>query len=43
MLFRNRKLARGFACFLLLETLANVSAPSVSLAMMGPGQPEFTS
>jgi|GEM_PF-1688542 len=43
MLFRNRKLVRGLACFLLLETLTTVAAPSVSLAMMGPGQPEFTS
>ena len=43
MLFRNRRLVRGLACFLLLETLTTLAAPSVSLAMMGPGQPEFTS
>ncbi|GAB3639152.1 hypothetical protein GCM10027422_47430 [Hymenobacter arcticus] len=43
MLFRNRTLVRGLACFLLLETLTTVAAPSISLAMMGPGQPEFTS
>lgn len=43
MLFRNRRLVRGLACLLLLETLTTIAAPSVSLAMMGPGQPEFTS
>ncbi|MGI4760319.1 MAG: hypothetical protein ACRYF0_06415 [Janthinobacterium lividum] len=43
MLFRNRALVRSVACLLLLETLTTLAAPSVSLAMMGPGQPEFTS
>lgn len=43
MLFRNRRLVRGLACFFLLETITTLAAPSVSLAMMGPGQPEFTS
>jgi hypothetical protein len=43
MLFRNRTIVRGVACFFLLETLTTLVAPSVSLAMMGPGQPEFTS
>jgi hypothetical protein len=43
MLFRNRKLVRGLACFFLLETLTTLAGPTVSLAMMGPGQPEFTS
>ena len=43
MFFRKRKLIRGLACFFLLETLTTLAAPSVSWAMMGPGQPEFTS
>ncbi len=43
MLFRNRRLVRGLASFLLLETLTTLAAPGVSWAMMGPGQPEFTS
>lgn len=43
MLFRNRLLVRGIACFFLLEILTSIFAPSVSWAMMGPGQPEFTS
>lgn len=43
MLFRNRRLVRGLACFLLLETLTSLLAPTVSLAVTGPGQPEFTS
>jgi hypothetical protein len=43
MLFCNRAVVRGVACFFLLETLTTLVAPSVSLAMMGPGQPEFTS
>lgn len=43
MLFRNRRLVRGFACLLLLETLTSLLAPSVSLAVTGPSQPEFTS
>ncbi len=43
MLFRRRKLVRGLACFCLLETLTTLAAPSMSWAMMGPGQPEFTS
>ncbi|MCR5886652.1 hypothetical protein LRS06_02450 [Hymenobacter sp. J193] len=43
MLFRNRRLARLIACFLLLQTLSSIFVPSVSLAVMGPGQPEFIS
>jgi len=43
MLFRNRRLARVTACYLLLQTLSSLVFPSVSLAMMGPSQPEFTS
>jgi hypothetical protein len=43
MLFRNRRLVRGLACFLLLETLTTLVAPSVSLAITGPNQVEFTS
>lgn len=43
MLFRNRKLVRGLACFFLLETLATLAAPGIGWAAMGPGQPEFTS
>ena len=43
MLFRNRRLARVTACYLLLQTVSSLVFPSVSLAMMGPSQPEFTS
>ncbi len=43
MFFRKRKLIRAAACFFLLETLSTLVAPSVGWAMMGPGQPEFTS
>ena len=43
MLFRNRRLARATACYLLLQTVSSLAFPSVSLAMMGPSQPEFTS
>lgn len=43
MLFRNRRLVRAVACFLLLETVGSVVAPAVSWASMGPAQPEFTS
>lgn len=43
MFFRKRKLIRAVACFFLLETLSTLAAPTVSWAMMGPGQPEFTS
>ncbi len=43
MLFRNRHLVRAVACFLLVETLTAIALPSISWAMMGPGQPEFTS
>lgn len=43
MMFRNRRLARAAACFLLLETVGNIVAPAVSWAAMGPAQPEFTS
>ena len=43
MMFRNRRLVRAAACFLLLETVGNIVAPAVSWAAMGPAQPEFTS
>ncbi|HEX8327127.1 MAG TPA: hypothetical protein VF629_06280 [Hymenobacter sp.] len=43
MFFGNRPLVRGIACFLLLETLTSLLAPSIGWAIMGPGQPEFTS
>ncbi len=43
MLFRNRRLARVTACYLLLQTISSLVFPTVSLAMMGPSQPEFTS
>lgn len=43
MLFRNRRLVRGIACLLLLEAVGNIAAPTVSWALMGPGQPEFIS
>ena len=43
MLFRNRRLARATACYLLLQTASSLAFPSVSMAMMGPSQPEFTS
>lgn len=42
MLFRNRRLVRAVACFLLLEITGTLLFPSISLAMMGPTQPEFT-
>jgi hypothetical protein len=42
MFFRNRILVRVIASFLLLETVATIVAPSVSWAVMGPTQPEFT-
>lgn len=43
MLFRNRRLVRAIACFFLLELVGSMLAPTVSWAMMGPSQPEFTS
>jgi hypothetical protein len=43
MLFRNRRVARVIACYLLLQTISSLAFPTVSLAMMGPSQPEFTS
>lgn len=43
MLFRNRRLVRASACYLLLQTVSSLVFPSVSFAMMGPSQPEFTS
>ncbi len=43
MFFRNRRLARVTACLLLVETLFNLALPTVSYAVMGPNQPEFTS
>ena len=43
MFFRNRFLTRAMACFLLLEIVFNLAWPSVSWAMSGPSQPEFTS
>jgi hypothetical protein len=43
MFFRNRRLVRAIACLLLLETLGSLALPSVTWAMSGPSQPEFTS
>jgi hypothetical protein len=43
MLFRNRRLVRVTACYFLLQTVSSLLLPTVSLAMMGPSQPEFTS
>ncbi|MFC6225877.1 hypothetical protein ACFP2F_21710 [Hymenobacter artigasi] len=43
MIFRNRRVARAMACFLLLESISSLVLPSVSWAMMGPSQNEFTS
>lgn len=43
MFFCNRQLVRGIACFCLVEFVTTLAAPLVSLAAMGPGQPEFTS
>ncbi|WP_019949111.1 hypothetical protein [Hymenobacter aerophilus] len=43
MLFRNRRLVRAVSCFLLLETVGSLLSPTVSWALMGPGQPEFIS
>ncbi|MBO2009604.1 hypothetical protein [Hymenobacter negativus] len=42
MLFRNRRLARATACFLLLESISSIALPTVSWAFMGPTQAEFT-
>lgn len=43
MLFRNRRLARLIACFFLIEVVSSLAAPTVTLAMMGPNQMEFSS
>ncbi|GGF27922.1 DUF5977 domain-containing protein [Hymenobacter cavernae] len=43
MLFRNRPLVRAMACLCLVETITSIITPSLSVAMMGPGQPEITS
>ena len=43
MVFRNRRVVRAVACFLLVETVGTIVAPGLSYAAMGPGQPEFTS
>lgn len=42
MLFRRSRVVRATAGLLLLETLAQIFAPPVALAAMGPTQPEFT-
>ena len=43
MLFRNRRLVRALACYLLLQTGTSLVFPTISRAMTGPNQPEFTS
>ena len=43
MLFQNRRLVRFIACYFLLQVLTTIAAPSVTWAMMGASQPEFTS
>lgn len=42
-MFRNALLHRFIASFFLLELIGSLAAPSLSYALMGPGQPEFTS
>lgn len=42
-MFRNATLHRAIASFFLLELVGSLAAPSLSYALMGPGQPEFTS
>jgi hypothetical protein len=42
-MFRNATLHRVVASFFLLELVGSLAAPSLSYALMGPGQPEFTS
>jgi hypothetical protein len=42
-MFRNATLHRVVASFFLLELVSSIAAPSLSYALMGPGQPEFTS
>ena len=39
----NATLRRAVASFFLLEFVGSIAAPTLSRAMMGPGQPEFTS
>lgn len=43
MLFRNRRVVRVIACFLLVQMGGSLLVPTVSLAMSGPSQPEFIS
>ena len=42
-MLRNAPLRRAVASFFLLEVIGSLAAPSLSYALMGPGQPEFTS
>ena len=42
MLFCNRRVTRVVACYLLLQTVSSLVFPIISLAMTGPGQPEFS-
>ena len=42
-MLRNTTLRRSVASFFLLELVGSLAAPSLSYALMGPGQPEFTS
>ena len=42
-MLRNATLRRSVASFFLLELAGSLAAPSLSYALMGPGQPEFTS
>ena len=42
-MLRNATLRRTVASLFLLEMVGSLAAPSLSFALMGPGQPEFTS
>jgi len=43
LLFHKRRLARGAACFFLLEIISSIVAPTITWAVTGPSQEEFTS
>lgn len=43
MFFRNRRIVRAVACYLLVQTSSSLFFPAISVAMSGPSQPEFTS
>ncbi|QKG55125.1 hypothetical protein [Hymenobacter sp. BRD67] len=41
-MFRNATFRRAIAGFFLLELVGSLAAPSLSWALPGPSQPEFT-